>query len=117
MEKPDFGTRFQFPENIHVEYDGAVGSIQNEIAVRMAEKYEDFVVKQIAMEARAEGVSDLTVLNKKAILDAIKKQIPQKPVDKDDREMYGHCAVCRKLVHIGEDYCDQCGQAIDWEEA
>lgn len=117
MERPDFGTRFQFLENIHVEYDGAVGSIQNEIAVRMAEKYEDFVVKQIAMEARAEGVSDLTVLNKEAILNAIKKQIPQKPVDKDDWKVYGHCLVCRKLVHIGEDYCDQCGQAIDWEEA
>ena len=117
MEKPDFGTRFQFPENIHVEYDGAVGSIQNEIAVRMAEKYEDFVIQQIAMEARAEGVSDLTVLNKEAILNAIKKQIPQKPVDKDDWKVYGHCPVCRKLVHIGEDYCDQCGQAIDWEEA
>ena len=101
MEKPDFGTRFQFPENIHVEYDGVVGSIQNEIAVRMAEKYEDFVVQQISMEARAEGISDITVLNKEAILDAIKKRIPQKPwywVEEDSEGLA--CPACHMGVTV-----------------
>ena len=123
MERPDFGTRFQFPENIHVEYDGVVGSTQNEIAVRMAEKYEDFVVQQIAMEARAEGISDLTVLNKEAILDAIRKRIPQKPWYRVEEDSEGWacpcCHMCVETDHgrIRELYCSDCGQMIDWEEA
>lgn len=113
----EWGARFNFPENLKIEYDGYSGGISNQIAVKMAEKYDDFIVSQIAMEARAEGIFDLTVLNKWAILNAIKKQIPKKPVDLAKNELYGNCSVCGTVVHIGEKYCDQCGQALDWEEA
>lgn len=113
---PEWGRRFTFPENIQVEYNGYMGSVTSEIAVKMAERYEDAVVKQIAMEAKLAGVADCTVLNKKAILDAIQKQIPKKPVHLAKSELYGNCAVCGTVVHVGERYCDQCGQAIMWED-
>lgn len=112
----EWGARFNFPENLQVEYGGYCGSIGNEIAVKMAEQYDDFVVSQIAMEARAEGISDLTVLNKWAILNAIKKQIPQKVEN-------GTCPNCKRifLYRYAEtkcgDYCNNCGQALEWEEA
>lgn len=67
----EFGKRFSFPENIEFSYDGKTGDIVNEIAVRMVEKYDNFVVQQIANEARAAGIADLTVLNKPAILRAL----------------------------------------------
>ena len=111
---PEWGARFQFPENCSFEYDGYVHTLVNEIAVKMAEKYDNFIVEQIAMEARAEGISDLTVLNKWAILNAIKKQIPQKVEN-------GTCPNCKRifLYRYAEtkcgDYCNNCGQALEWE--
>ena len=77
---PEFGRRYNFAENIHIEYDGLTGNIVNEIVVKMVEKYDGFVADQIAMEAKASGVSDLTVLNKAAIMNAINKQIPQQVI-------------------------------------
>ena len=77
---PEFGRRYNFPENIHIEYDGLCGNIVNQVVVKMVEKYDSFVADQIAMEARASGVSDLTVLNKTAIMNALKKQIPQQVI-------------------------------------
>ena len=111
---PEFGKRFAFPENVQVEYNGYCGSVTSQIAVRMAERYDKAVAEQIAMEARLAGIADCTVLNRAAIFDAISKQIPKKPTDIAKNELYGRCAVCGQIVHIGNRYCDQCGQALDW---
>lgn len=70
----EFGRRYNFPENLHIEYEGLCGNIVNQVAVKMVERYDGFVAEQIAMEARASGVSDLTVLNKTAIMNALKKR-------------------------------------------
>ena len=119
----EWGARFNFHENLKIEYDGYSGGISNQIAVKMAEKYDDFIVSQIAMEARAEGISDLTVLNKWAILNAIKKQIPQKPWFRREEDAEGWaCPACHMGVtvdhgRIKDTFCSHCGQAIDWEEA
>jgi len=113
---PEWGKRFAFPENVQIEYNGITGSLTSEIAVKMAERYEDAVAEQIAMEAKLAGVADCTVLNKAAILDALNKRTPKKPVDLAKNELYGSCAVCGRVVHVGEQYCDQCGQALDWGE-
>lgn len=110
---PEFGARFQFPENMNFEYDGKTHTLVNEIVVNMAEKYDNFIVEQIAMTARAEGISDLTVLNKVAILEALERRTPRKP--RNDGWLY--CPVCGKDVL--QDYvkfCPDCGQAIDWSE-
>lgn len=119
----EWGARFIFPENLQVEYDGYCGGISNQIVVKMAEKYDDFIVSQIAIEARAEGISDLTVLNKWAILNAIKKQIPQKPWYRREEGAEGWaCPACNMGVtvdhgRIKDTFCSHCGQSLDWEEA
>lgn len=110
---PEWGARFQFPENMKFEYDGQAHTLVNEIVVKMAEKFDNFIVEQIAMEARAEGISDLTVLNKTAILEALERRTPKKP--REDGWLY--CPVCGKDVlqdHVK--FCPECGQAIDWRE-
>ena len=45
---------------------------------------------------------------------AIEKQTPKKPiVTSKGEEEYSGCPVCNKFVF--DDYCQCCGQAIDWE--
>lgn len=116
---PEFGSRFSFPENLHIEYEGLCGSITNEVAVKMAEKYDNFIVEQIAMEARAAGVSDLTVLNKAAIINALRKQIPQQVIMNEIRIL---CPACRyDMMGLWDypdvqdpNYCPICGQKLKW---
>lgn len=109
---PEFGARFQFPENMTFEYDRQVHTLVDKLAVNMAERYDNFIVEQIAMAARAEGISDLTVLNKTAIMEAMQKQIPQKVCNYT-------CPRCGKIDILANHfaYCNKCGQALDWEEA
>lgn len=112
-EAKKWGAKFHFPENLQVEYGGNCGSISNQVVVMMAEQYDDFIVSRIAMEARAEGISDLTVLNKRAILNAIKRTIPQKP--KEDGGLY--CLACGRNLWMDHfKFCPDCGQALDWGE-
>lgn len=117
----EFGKRFNFPENIKFEYDGMTGCVAQDIAVRMAEKWEDFVVEQIVAEAIDMGISDLTVLNKPAIMNALRKQIPQKPIR--DSLADRACPSCDAYIPFDalndriEDapkFCKHCGQALDW---
>lgn len=111
---PEWGSRFQFPENQKIDFDDLQMRVTDKIVVQMLDNYETAVAAEIASAARAAGASDVTVLNKEAIMAALNKQIPKKPTDTAKNELYGRCAVCRQLVHVGNRYCDQCGQAIDW---
>ena len=135
---PEWGKRFNFPENIQIEYNGYSGSVASEIAVKMAERYEDAVIEQIAMEAKAAGISDLTVLNKAMILEAIEKQVPQKPeraIVHDDelwKKAMFRCPRCVQHLLVAEavarpdhgferlkqedksPFCRFCGPALDW---
>lgn len=116
---PEFGTRFQFNENMKFEYDGQVHTLVNEIAVKMAEKYDNFIVEQIAMEARASGISDLTVLNKPAIINALTKQIPLQVIMNEVQIL---CPSCRTdMMGLWDypdvqdpNYCPLCGQKLKW---
>ena len=125
----EFGKRFNIPENIKFEYDGETGCVANDIAVRMAEKWENFVVEQIVAEAVDMGISDLTVLNKTAIMDALRKRIPVKPIRAnriikingelflDDDNEYWKCPICTQYdvpLLEKQEYCHCCGQALDW---
>ena len=56
----------------------------------------------------------LDVENYITIVESLEKQIPKKPivVSKGEEE-YSGCPVCNEFVF--DDYCQCCGQAIDWE--
>jgi hypothetical protein len=85
----------------------------------MAEKYDNFIAEQIAMEARAEGISDLTVLNKSAIISAIKKAVPQHVVLEMDKCLCPECKYDMMGLWDYPDiqdpnYCPICGQRLSW---
>jgi len=47
-------------------------------------------------------------------INALEKQMPKKPiVTSKGEEEYSGCPVCNEFVF--DDYCQCCGQAIDWE--
>lgn len=118
FNKPqEWGSRFHFPENTEVSMDGFVKKITEKMACEMAEKYDAFIVAIIANTAREAGVSDLTVLNKAAILEAIEKQIPKAPLPEARYYGHGKCPRCAAVfLDKSTCYCGNCGQALAWEE-
>ena len=53
--------------------------------------------------------------------DAIKKQIPQKPLPAEENILVSLCYVCPNCYKTFSgtgiaDYCYHCGQALDWDE-
>lgn len=80
---------------------------------KVLEDYNRAVVNAVIDHAKQQGITDITLLNGKAIVDAMKKQIPQKVTDRV-------CPFCHRifLFKYGEtrkgDYCDNCGQALSW---
>ena len=123
---PEWGSRFSFPENLENNSDDLQMRVTEKIYVQMVDNYETAVVEEIASAARAAGVTDCTVLNKKAILEAINKQIPTKPdLEGDgysDGELVidtGICPRCRQDYEIEchtPKFCENCGQALDWSD-
>ena len=47
-------------------------------------------------------------------IEALEKQIPQKPVDTD----WLYCPNCKKSLNVmaKEKFCNDCGQALDWSD-
>ena len=76
------------------------------------------VAAEIAAGARECGASDVTVLNKAAIIDALMKRTPKK----FKRRSYTAALVMEVCPTCGSDgiyhghsrFCPDCGQAIDW---
>lgn len=113
---PKFGTGFHFPENSHLEYGDSDYEFKmlHNAYVEITEQYNDAVVNEIAQAARLTGATSCLVLNKTAIMEALRKQQPEKVRN-------GTCPHCHRifLFRYGEvakgPYCDNCGQALDWE--
>ena len=45
---------------------------------------------------------------------ALEKQIAKKPADYDGKIKVGFCPDCESVVT--SDFCDNCGQALDWSD-
>ena len=99
-----------------------MASVIEKIIVERNKKVDSAIFGKIRQIAVENGIETKIVLNEKAVLDALKKQIPQKLIE----EGYPW-AICRNcggsiyLEHIMEhiqneevSYCEHCGQALDW---
>lgn len=54
---------------------------------------------------------------KEYIIEALQKQIPKKPLPDNLREEgYCCCPVCKHLVDDVSNYCEHCGQRLEWGE-
>ena len=48
-----------------------------------------------------------------AVRNALEKQIPKKPKT-DDRYVMHICPWCNDFVKVSHNYCQNCGQKLDW---
>lgn len=48
-----------------------------------------------------------------AVRNALEKQIPKKPKT-DDRYIMHICPWCNDFVKVSHNYCQNCGQKLDW---
>lgn len=66
------------------------------------------------------SVGKLKIQTYNIAIEAFEKQIPKKPLNREDRPeiSYGYCPCCSNMIDNWDDirYCGECGQAIDWEE-
>lgn len=88
-------------------------SFMNKVSVKWRDDIDSKVLGQIKHKAIENGIEYEYVLNEKAIISALKKQVPQNATG-------GFCPSCHRifLFKFGEtrkgNYCDNCGQLLNW---
>ena len=105
-----------------IDFESSPMRIINKINVEVTNMMDDAIVQACINAARAEGVHDLFLLDKKFVLDALWEKI--------QRSMRGYwkeensfikCSLCgtyeTKYDHLGNlndfDYCPNCGARMD----
>jgi hypothetical protein len=100
----------------------------SEAYVKWKKDLDNAILGEIKQKAIEHGIKTEYVLNEKAIINALEKQIPKKPIlktksDNSTAKRFENCniVVCPlcggrlKLKSKGK-YCDKCGQALDWSD-
>ena len=62
-----------------------------------------------------EAHGPLPTMAKEMAINALEKQIPKKPKT-DDRYVMYICPWCNDFVKVSHNYCQNCGQKLDWSE-
>ena len=112
---------FSFPENIKIDVEQDPNMAITRAAISMADKFDSAIAEQIAMVARADGAVDAVVLNKHAILAALKRATPQKVIIKPYECLCPKCSynIANQWDYPGipdPNYCPMCGQKLGWSD-
>ena len=98
------------------------------IMVERNKKVDSLILGEVTKIITENGLDTIITLNEKAIVSALKKQIPQKPLktnpvcyskSKDGERGYAYdylCPLCNAKVNGEKHHC-VCGQALDWRDA
>lgn len=86
-------------------------------------------IKQYTIHSDVQASLDryaLKVIEEEPTVDAVpvERDIPKAPTDKQLEEdgygawgsLYGRCPNCRESVYEEQNYCEKCGQRLDWAE-
>lgn len=91
------------------------------ISIERAKKVDSLILGEITQIAVENDIHTRIVLNEKKIVEALRKQIPEKPIEDG---YYGEPFVCpncgSNVVNEADNdykfsYCYHCGQALDWD--
>lgn len=93
----------------------------DEYVVIVEEKLDNAIFGVCNKILKDEGITHEYVLNKEFIVNAVKKQIPVKPVGEYTNYK---CPVCGRRVRSGkgsssrgvDHFCQRCGQKLDWSD-
>lgn len=117
---PSFGEHITIQQPpLQVDGDSGTMKLVQKIVVDMKENIENKITEEIIAAAKEQGITDLIVLDKKAIIDAMQKQVPKEPINftsnlTGGKDFFYECAVCGKLVSKVMEYCSSCGHALKW---
>lgn len=104
-----------------------LGVIIERIEVKRSKRFDDAIFGEINKIIKENEHLIVVELNEKAIVEALEKQIPKKPLKKNpicyERTKTGqkyyaydyHCPMCYTKVNKEPHHCP-CGQALDWSE-
>lgn len=117
-KKPMVRVHLQQPTDITVSEDGVVSQEIKHMVQWVNTRLDEDVIRSICKMARAEGVTDVTILDKEAIITALRKSSQEPP--RLDENGFVSCPCCGKSVvnhwnaRINPPHCMMCGQALDW---
>lgn len=95
-------------------------SVIERIIIKRNKKVDSLILAEIRKIATENGIDTIVTLNDKAIVSALKKQIPKKPkIDADEWTCCPNCYSSFKILDSFKErnrYCGNCGQALDWNK-
>lgn len=96
-----------------------MASMIEKITIERNKKVDSAILGESQKIATENGIETKIVLNEKKVADALRKQIPQKPIYWCNKLYI--CPNCHIAEYIKQrdaldTYCGFCGQKIDWSE-
>ena len=92
----------------------------NEVRIKWKKDVDNAILGEIKQKAIENGIKTEYVLNEKAIISALEKQIPKKPILDCIFPSGVKWYLCPACNHNGIEkvggYCHNCGQALDWSD-
>lgn len=93
------------------------GEVVEKIVIERNKKVNGLIFGEIQKIAKENGIDTKIVINEKAVISALERRIPQKPVTPwDSLTKTPECPYCYHGLLEGQKYCDECGQALDWSD-
>ena len=91
------------------------------ITIQTNRTIDNMIFGEIQKIATENGFDTKITLNEKAVVSALSKQIPTKPIG---RHTSYKCPICDRRVRSGkgsssfgvDHFCQRCGQALDWSD-
>lgn len=99
------------PPSLETDPMSGVSRLAYTASVTMVEEFDNACVKAVVDAAREKGITNLLVLNKRAIVEALDRQTSKKPVENFP---ICSCPRCSRVVYPQMKYCCDCGQKFDW---
>ena len=88
----------------------------SEVYVKWKKDLDNAILGEIKQKAIEHGIKTEYVLNEKAIINALEKQIPKKVKEWFPYTESAKCPSCGKPIDsfFGKDFCCWCGQKVLW---
>lgn len=80
-------------------------SVIERIIIKRNKKIDSLILAEIRKIATENGIDTIINLNDKAIVSALEKQIPKKPLQ-----------ACGHATNRTMNFCPMCGQKLDWSD-
>lgn len=108
------------------DYEPNVNSFESQIFIKWQKDLDNAILGEIKRKAIENGIKTEYVLNEKAIISALEKQIPKKVElyinDGDFKWENYPCPCCGEMLGLKVNkgyvkFCPKCGQALDWGDS